>query len=50
MLFDTDELAFYILPEDSRTDSIIKEIDPDAFITISKTASVFGKNFDNIKI
>ena len=29
---------------------IIKEIDPDAFITISKTASVFGKNFDNIKI
>ena len=29
---------------------IIKEIDPTAFITISKTASVFGKNFDNIKI
>lgn len=29
---------------------IIKELDPDAFITISKTASVFGKNFDNIKI
>jgi len=29
---------------------IIKEIDPSAFITISKTASVFGKNFDNIKI
>lgn len=29
---------------------IIKDIDPDAFITISKTASVFGKNFDNIKI
>jgi uncharacterized membrane-anchored protein YitT (DUF2179 family) len=29
---------------------IIKEIDPKAFITISKTASVFGKNFDNIKI
>ena len=26
-LFDTDELAFYILPEDSRNDSIIKEID-----------------------
>ena len=29
---------------------IIKDIDPNAFITISKTASVFGKNFDNIKI
>lgn len=29
---------------------IIKDIDPDAFITITKTASVFGKNFDNIKI
>ena len=29
---------------------IIKEIEPSAFITISKTASVFGKNFDNIKI
>ena len=29
---------------------IIKEIDKDAFITISKTASVFGKNFDSIKI
>jgi uncharacterized membrane-anchored protein YitT (DUF2179 family) len=29
---------------------IIKNVDPDAFITISKTASVFGKNFDNIKI
>ncbi len=29
---------------------IIKDIDPEAFITITKTASVFGKNFDNIKI
>lgn len=29
---------------------IIKEIDPEAFITVTKTASVFGKNFDNIKI
>ncbi len=26
-LFDTDELAFYILPEDSGNDSIIREID-----------------------
>ncbi len=26
-LFDTDELAFYILPEDSGNDSLIKEID-----------------------
>lgn len=29
---------------------IIKEIDDTAFITITKTASVFGKNFDTIKL
>jgi uncharacterized membrane-anchored protein YitT (DUF2179 family) len=29
---------------------IIKNIDPNAFISISKTSSVFGKNFDKIKI
>ena len=29
---------------------IIKEIDVDAFVTIAKTSSVFGKNFENIKI
>ena len=29
---------------------IIKEIDNSAFISIAKTSSVFGKNFDNIKI
>ncbi|MDR1112849.1 MAG: YitT family protein [Bacteroidales bacterium] len=29
---------------------IIKEIDSSAFISISKTSSVFGKNFDKIKI
>lgn len=28
---------------------IIKEIDKDAFVTISKTASVFGKNFEKLK-
>jgi len=29
---------------------VIKEIDNTAFISIAKTSSVFGKNFDNIKI
>jgi len=29
---------------------VIKEIDYDAFVSIAKTSSVFGKNFDNIKI
>jgi uncharacterized membrane-anchored protein YitT (DUF2179 family) len=29
---------------------IIKEIDNSAFISIAKTSSVFGKNFDNIKV
>lgn len=29
---------------------IIKEIDNSAFITITKTSSVFGKNFDSIKL
>jgi len=29
---------------------VIKEIDHDAFVSIAKTSSVFGKNFDNIKI
>lgn len=29
---------------------IIKNIDPEAFISISKASAVYGKNFDNIKI
>jgi uncharacterized membrane-anchored protein YitT (DUF2179 family) len=29
---------------------IIKEIDNSAFISIAKTSSVFGKNFDNIRV
>jgi len=29
---------------------IIKDVDPNAFISISKTSSVFGKNFDKIKV
>ena len=29
---------------------IIRDIDPNAFISISKTSSVFGKNFDKIKV
>ncbi|MCL2289719.1 MAG: YitT family protein [Bacteroidetes bacterium] len=29
---------------------VIKEIDNEAFVSIAKTSSVFGKNFDNIKI
>jgi len=29
---------------------LIKSIDPTAFVSIAKTSSVFGKNFDNIKI
>ncbi|MBP1673631.1 MAG: hypothetical protein H6Q25_1446 [Bacteroidetes bacterium] len=29
---------------------LIKFIDPTAFVSISKTSSVFGKNFDNIKV
>ena len=33
-----------------RITRIIKEIDQDAFITITKTASVFGKNFDTLKL
>jgi len=28
----------------------IKEIDTNAFVSIAKTSSVFGKNFDNIKV
>jgi uncharacterized membrane-anchored protein YitT (DUF2179 family) len=30
--------------------SIIKEVDSSAFISISKVQSVFGKNFDKIKL
>lgn len=33
-----------------RITRIIKEIDREAFITITKTASVFGKNFDTLKL
>ena len=33
-----------------RVTRIIKEIDDSAFITITKTASVFGKNFDKLKL
>lgn len=33
-----------------RVSRIIKEIDKNAFVTVSKTASVFGKNFDSIKL
>ncbi len=29
---------------------LIKYTDPSAFVSISKTSSVFGKNFDNIKV
>ena len=29
---------------------IIKEVDDSAFISISKVQSVFGKNFDKIKV
>ena len=29
---------------------MIKNIDPNAFVTISKTTGVFGKNFDKIKL
>jgi len=29
---------------------VIKDIDKNAFVSIAKTSSVFGKNFDNIKI
>lgn len=28
----------------------IKDIDKNAFVSIAKTSSVFGKNFDNIKV
>ncbi|MBQ4440672.1 MAG: YitT family protein [Bacteroidales bacterium] len=34
----------------ARVTRIIKEIDDSAFITITKTASVFGKNFDKLKL
>lgn len=33
-----------------RVTRIIKDIDKSAFITITKTASVFGKNFDELKL
>lgn len=33
-----------------RVTRIIKDIDDSAFITITKTASVFGKNFDKLKL
>lgn len=33
-----------------RVTRIIKEIDSSAFVTITKTSSVFGKNFDTLKI
>lgn len=33
-----------------RVTRIIKEIDDSAFITITKTASVFGKNFDKLRL
>lgn len=33
-----------------RVTRIIKEIDGSAFITITKTASVFGKNFDKLRL
>lgn len=33
-----------------RITRIIKETDRDAFITITKTSSVFGKNFDTLKL
>lgn len=33
-----------------RVTRIIKEIDSSAFVTITKTASVFGKNFDTLKL
>lgn len=33
----------------ARVSRIIKEVDSEAFVTVSKTASVFGKNFDKIK-
>lgn len=33
-----------------RVSRIIKEIDDSAFVTITKTASVFGKNFDKLKL
>jgi len=34
----------------ARITRIIKEIDNSAFITITKTSSVFGKNFDKLKL
>jgi uncharacterized membrane-anchored protein YitT (DUF2179 family) len=34
----------------ARVTRIIKDIDDGAFITITKTASVFGKNFDKLKL
>lgn len=33
-----------------RVSRIIKEIDSSAFVTITKTASVFGKNFDTLRL
>ena len=33
-----------------RVTRIIKEVDGSAFITITKTASVFGKNFDKLRL
>ena len=33
-----------------RVTRIIKEIDDTAFVTITKTSSVFGKNFDTLKL
>ncbi|MCR4680390.1 MAG: YitT family protein [Bacteroidales bacterium] len=34
----------------ARVTRIIKDIDDSAFITVTKTASVFGKNFDKLKL
>ena len=34
----------------ARVTRIIKDVDDGAFITITKTASVFGKNFDKLKL
>ncbi len=48
---DSDVLLIIAHRSDKvRVTRIIKEIDSSAFVTISKTSSVFGKNFDTLKL
>lgn len=48
---DQDVLLIIVHRTDKvRLTRIIKDTDRDAFITVTKTAGVYGKNFDNLKL